>query len=781
MIDKRKTWKIKEHNKYKAAELAEELQISPLVTGILLERGFSEVDEIKEFLYGSHEPFHNPFLMRGMEQAVRRIEKAMEAGEKITVYGDYDVDGITASSLLYVYLRGRGANVDTYIPRRENEGYGLNDDALKSLHERGTKLVITVDCGISGVNEVAKAPVEMDIIITDHHTVPDILPPAYTVIDPKQKDCLYPFKDLSGVGVAFKLCQALEKQNDGDEEFWEGLTELAALGTVADIVPLLGENREIVRRGLRAMRKTKLVGLRALLEASKCPAENITSESIGFRIAPRLNAAGRLEHAQSAVELLVTDNADRAREIADKLNAENERRQEISKRIMEEAEAMLAREAHLDTAIILASEGWHQGVIGIVASRLVDKYHLPTVLLSLSDGVAKGSCRSIPALNIYKAIASTGDLLTQFGGHHQAAGLTMDAGRVSDFKERFRVYVRQNLQENDFYPVLAVDCVVDDGRKITMADMKALSLLEPCGCENPHPIFAFKNAFIRSPRTMGVDGKHLSFTVGQNDNAYRAVMWNNGSLLPYLINSRSADVAFVPRVNVFNNETSIQLNALSVQEDVMICDLRSAHDDKINLLSNVVRTGSSVYICCAFAADNFVSEKLLARGCKIEGCVNFISYDDLPANFAVHDKIVLYDIPPTTVHDILLQLKAKGATEIIVLYNKRDYSEACDVLRKTSMNNEKMTGAYKKVMAVLQAQGVVPYKQMLTEEDECVSAETLKILEELDFIVIENGMICRGNIVKRSLEESPLYVKLNTETKNKEKLLKDNLSIPLSV
>ena len=416
MMHKERIWDIKEYNSQKADYLAEELNISPMVTGILLERGLQDAASMRDFLYGSAAPFHDPFLLKNMQRSVERIERALAAGEQITVYGDYDVDGISASSLLYLYLKQRGGRVATYIPQRKSEGYGLNDEALKNIAEKGTTLVIPVDCGISGLHEVANAPKSLDIIITDHHTVPEVLPPAYAIINAKQRDCGYPFKHLSGVGIAFKLCQALEQREPGRLPKWQELTELAALGTVADIVPLIGENRELVRRGLKAMETTKLVGLRALIKASGCPETGIASDNIGFGLAPRLNAVGRLEHAQLAVELLVTDDSVKAEKIAAELNRENTLRQEISRQIMEEAEAQLAQEKHIDTAIVLASEGWHQGVIGIVASRLVDKYHLPTILISLNNGVAKGSCRSIPALNLYEAIDAERDLLTQYCG-----------------------------------------------------------------------------------------------------------------------------------------------------------------------------------------------------------------------------------------------------------------------------------------------------------------------------------------------------------------------------
>lgn len=780
MIGKEKLWHIKKYNEEKADTIAAALGISPMIVGVLLERGFKDEQSIREYLYGSKHPFHDPFLLKGMGTAVARIEEAIRTNERITVYGDYDVDGITASSLLYIYLRKRGAAVDTYIPRRESEGYGLNDEALKHLSDLGTGLIITVDCGISSFSEVRQASKNLDIIITDHHTVPEQLPPAYAIVNPKQRECEYPFKDLSGVGIAFKLCQAMEQGALGLLPEWEGLTELVALGTIADIVPLTGENRELVRRGLQALKTTELVGVKYLLDICGCSPDNITSENIGFRIAPRLNAAGRLEHAQSAVELLITNDEERAQEIAERLNCENSRRQEISKQILAEAEAMLARELHLDTAIVLASEDWHQGVIGIVASRLVDKYHLPAILFSLSDGVAKGSCRSIPALNIYDAIASASDLIIQFGGHRQAAGLTMDAKNIPEFRDRFRKYVEQHLRAEDFHPTLTVDCVVESGKKISMGEMKELALLEPCGCANPYPVFAFKNSQIRGPRTMGAEGRHLTFTAGKADSAYRAVMWNSGAFLPYLCGGIEADIAFVPRINVFNNETSIQLHVLAIKKDVMLCDLRAASDDKLHVLKTFIRENDAVCICLS-SFDGVLRRQLLEWDNNVERYVRFASYKNLPDSFPQHEKVILYDLPEHRVDDILRDLVKNGAREIILLYNKRDYSAAYEHLRNASLDSVKMADAYKKVMSVLKAHGAVPMKQLLNEDDDPVLSAALQIMEELRFITVEGGFVSRGNIVKRSLDESQLYSRLRKENKHMELNLRDNLSRSLYV
>lgn len=345
---KRKIWQLQKCDREYAASIAADLGVSPVVIGVLLNRGVRDKDEIKEFLFGSEQPFHEPLLMKDMQQAAERILEAVANKEQITVYGDYDVDGISASSLLYLYLKGIGAAVNTYIPRRKNEGYGLNNEALAALAAEGTTLLVTVDCGISGVDEVAAAPAGLDIIITDHHTPPEVLPAAYAIVNPHQRDCKYPFKYLSGVGVAFKLCQGLHQMQHLTEPLWSDLTELVALGTVADIVPLRGENRALVKLGLAAMEHTQIVGLRKLIEHSGCPQQNILAENIGFILAPRLNAVGRLEHAQSAVELLVTDDAAKADEVAEQLNEENVLRQEISRKIFIEAEAMLAQQERIE-------------------------------------------------------------------------------------------------------------------------------------------------------------------------------------------------------------------------------------------------------------------------------------------------------------------------------------------------------------------------------------------------------------------------------------------------
>ncbi len=746
MIFQEKIWDIKEYDEAKAEQLAKDLNISPLVAGILTERGFGDAKSAKAFIYGSEKPFNDPFLLKDMQKAAERIERAINAREQITIYGDYDVDGITASSLLYLYLKERGGMVNTYIPRRKSEGYGLNDEALKHISESGTNLVVTVDCGISAVFEVIGAPKNIDIIITDHHTVPEQLPPAYAIINPKQKDCAYPFKELSGVGIAFKLCQALEKNSE-----WDKFIELVALGTVADIVPLLGENREIVRRGLKAMEKTNLLGLLALIDASGCPKKNISSENVSFIIAPRLNAVGRLEHAQLAVELLVTEDKEKAFKIASELNKENSIRQDISRSIQREAEELLAKEKHIDTAIVLGSEGWHAGVIGIVASRLVDKYNLPTILLSISDGVAKGSCRSIPALNIYDALASVGDILTQFGGHSQAAGLTLPEEKITEFTVRFKEYVKNTVMLSDFLPKQKIDCIPNTA--ITMDVLNQINLLKPFGCSNEEPVFAFKNIRIRNPRAIGRERNHLRFTV-YKENTYKCVMWTKAGLLPFLCENNSVNIAFTLRINDWNGEMQLYAEDICFQ-GIVIGDFRRFRK-KNEILQNMIRSTERMTV--------YVND---IDGYKGPKEADIVLYGSAPVN----KTVVLYDLPKTHLRTIFRQFK--DVKTAILLYNVADKAEAMKSLEQSYPDRLMMIAAYKKLMETLQG-GSINTEDL---DSSIISKNALLVMEELGFISCDGNVITIGNIRKCNLEDSPIYCRLQKERKELATCYTENMSI----
>ena len=772
MFPKERLWEVKEYSQEKASFWAAELGISPLITGILLERGMDSLEAMKEFLYGSAHPFHNPFLMKDMARAVERIKAALKNQEQITVYGDYDVDGITASSLLYVFLEGLGARVNTYIPQRKSEGYGLNDDAIRHIYDQGTTLMITVDCGISGAKEVAHAPAGMDIIITDHHTVPIELPLAHSIINPKQKDCPYPFKDLSGVGLAFKLCQALSMKAGEEEPAWQDLVELVALGTVADIVPLLGENRELVRRGLKAMTTTRLVGLEELIKVSRRrEGEALTTETIGFAMAPRLNAVGRLEHAQLAVELLVTKDREKAQAIAQELDGENSLRKEITNKIQAEAEAMLARQQRIETAIILASEGWHQGVIGIVASRLVEKYHLPTILMSINEGVAKGSCRSIPALNLYEAIASQSHLLTQFGGHHQAAGLTLPVANVEAFIAGFRAHVQGILEPKDYLPVQRVDAYIGVNGRLTLEDLDQLELLEPCGCQNPHPVFAFKQARLSGVRTIGSEAKHLQMQVTKGDYTYKATLWNQAALKYTYYEGAIVDIAFLPRRNFFLDQWSVQLLPLAVKSPLELWDFRQSRESRLGYVKSLLRREGAVAVYCQ--RQEQLQEKLKSEeGPSLAGLSFLEEHSALPCS-----TLVVYDLPQVSLKGLVPLWRQQGLKRLLLAYNIDSYRKAMAQLRLRHPDREQMTYAYKELMQALKQGDSLDRQEFLLAHSDLVSPAALEILEELAIISLREGRVFKGIIKKCSLQDSPLYCRLQAEYTAMKEIYSENIGL----
>ncbi|MBO4853193.1 MAG: single-stranded-DNA-specific exonuclease RecJ, partial [Schwartzia sp.] len=483
----RKKWSIIGTADASDQAFAEQLGVSTFLAGILRRRNISDVQKARAFLNPEQlQAYYDPFLMRDMDRAVARIRQAIEASEKIVVYGDYDVDGITATTLLVRALRRLGAVADYYIPKRE-EGYGLHTESLKKIAEDGAGLVVTVDCGIAGTAEIDAVRGVIDVVVTDHHLPGDTLPDAAAVVDQHRADCEYPFKDLAGVGIAFKLCQALFRVMK-DEEFDDDI-ELVALGTVADIVPLLSENRKLVKIGLSRMKETKLQGLRQLIDVAGLSGKEISSGQIGFMLAPRLNAAGRLETAMRGVELLMTEDENKARDIALMLNELNGERQQVEADILEQAKKQLAS---VDTAaartLVVAGKDWHSGVIGIVASRLVDLYYRPTVVVSLQDGVGKGSCRSIKGFHLFDALTAAKDTLVQFGGHEMAAGLTVLPENIGALQEALDDYAKKNLTEEDYIPCLELEAELRP-EEITINLVKELALLEPYGMSNPRPLF----------------------------------------------------------------------------------------------------------------------------------------------------------------------------------------------------------------------------------------------------------------------------------------------------
>ncbi|MBP6890102.1 MAG: single-stranded-DNA-specific exonuclease RecJ [Veillonella sp.] len=555
---KEKRWRIMPGQPTTESELSTALGVHPIVAKLLVNRGITTVAAGTEFLHGTLDTLLDPFGLKGMTEAVAAIEKALAAKEPIVVYGDYDVDGITATSLLYRFLKKCDAQVSYYIPERQSEGYGLNAEALEHIIEQGAKLVITVDCGISSHDIVAGVKDRLPMIITDHHNAPEIIPNSVAVINPKQPGCLYEDKNLSGVGVAFKLCQALWLKRTG-QPYLDDL-DIVALGTVADVVPLIGENRVIVEAGLRKMNDAPNLGIAALIDVAGLNDKKITAGHIGFTLAPRLNAAGRVTHATRAVELLTTADPDTAQAVAEELQATNMERQAIERSIHEEARLDVVNQGEgADKVIVVAGEGWHPGVIGIVASRLVEEFYKPTMVISVHDGIGKGSCRSIENCNIYEALKSAEDLLLQFGGHHQAAGFSIDEANIPALRERLTQYCKEHLTDEDYVPIVDIDATMT-AADVNIELIDQIGTLEPYGMGNSTPIFALPDATVRDVYLMGHQKNHCKIILdGPGDTALDAIAWQGEAYHSEIYPGESVRVAFSLQKNEWQGRVTPQL------------------------------------------------------------------------------------------------------------------------------------------------------------------------------------------------------------------------------
>ncbi|MDN4088808.1 single-stranded-DNA-specific exonuclease RecJ [Paenibacillus polymyxa] len=578
MLHSQYRWKTPEVNLEAAQPLTEELGISPLLSRLLVNRGVTTAGEANRFLYGSVDDVHDPFLLLGMKEAVPRIRQALERGEHILIYGDYDADGVSSTSLMIQLMRFLKASYDIYIPHRSNEGYGLHNHALDWAHQQGVTLVITVDTGISAVEQIAYATsLGIDVIVTDHHEPPAVLPEAYTLINPKLPDCPYPFKGLAGVGVALKLAQAL--LSEVPEEWFE----IAAIGTVADLMPLHGENRTIVRRGIQSMRNTAFPGIRALLHVAGVEISTVTSVNIAFALAPRINASGRLDHAGRAVSLLTTEKEEEADQLAHALDLLNRERQQVVEHIVEQAEQQLAsklNEGKLPSVIVLAGEGWNVGVVGIVASKLLDRYYRPTIILGIDaeTGMCKGSARSIPALDIYSALTDCHELMEHFGGHPSAAGMTLSRDNLELFEERLNCYAGSILTPEDFIPIAEADmvCRLDE---VSLQVVEELELLQPFGMGNPSPRFILQGLQLREARKMGREKNHVKLLLEQNGLSLDAIAFRRGDLADFLQQQTDIDLLGELSINEWNGKRSLQLMMQDIRVQApQIFDYRGVSD-----------------------------------------------------------------------------------------------------------------------------------------------------------------------------------------------------------
>ena len=538
MMEKR--WNIKEIEDGFAVEtLADSLKIYEVLARLLVERGIKSYNDAKKFFRPSLDSLYDPFLMDGMETGTYRLIQALTENQLITVYGDYDVDGTCATAILYLFLKELDANVDFYIPKRLSEGYGISKLGIDQVKSKGTSLLISVDCGITAIEETEYAnQLGMDVIICDHHQPKEELPNALAVLDPLKPGCNYPFKYLSGAGIAFKLAQGLAERI-GKREAPLAYLDLAALAGAADIVPLTDENRVIVSEGLRLINESPRPAVTALIEASHLDPGNLTSGQIVFTIAPRINAVGRMGDAERAVELLITKDKTEAMQLAAVLENENYERRKIDVDTFDEAMQLVENSLDLDNemAIILHQEEWHPGVIGIVASRLVEKYYRPTIMLTTIDGVAKGSARSISNFDIYEALQKCEDSLIHFGGHKAAAGLAIEIEKLNEFKERFNEVVRTSIKETDLMPELTINSELRFS-EITPKFLRILDLFAPFGPGNMRPVFLSKNVkVVNTPRIVGNDHLLCSFKQDGTNKVFDCIGFNMKDFYDTLINS----------------------------------------------------------------------------------------------------------------------------------------------------------------------------------------------------------------------------------------------------
>ena len=561
----KKKWEFYEADETKINEISNKFNISKLLSKIIVNREITDNKDIEVFLNPTRNDFYNPFLMPDMEKTVERVIEAIKNKEKVIIYGDYDVDGITSITVLKKYLEERGLMVDYYIPNRLEEGYGLNKQAIEEIINKNYTLIITVDCGISATEEIEicnKAGI--DVIITDHHEQLETIPNAYAVVDTKRKDNKYPFRELCGAGVVFKLIQALSIKLNLDAKEYLKYLDIVCIGTISDIVPLISENRVIAKLGLKLIAQTKNIGLKTLIQESGY--KSIDSGMISFGIAPRINACGRMGYQEEALKLFLTNNIQEAREITTKLNRYNSKRQEKEKQIFEQAiKAIEKEDINKISSIVIAGENWHHGVIGIVASKITEKFFKPTILVCIENNMGKGSGRSVPGFDLHGALVSSSKYLEKYGGHEMAVGLTLKKENFKNFKNTFEKIAEQsNIKE--LVPVIKLDGEL--GLKDINKDLvKELKLLEPYGEKNRTPIFVYKNLKIDSIRSLS-EGKHLKLTLKDDNILINAIGFNLGNLSEEFLIGDKIDIAGTLELNTFNGEELVQINIKDIMKSI---------------------------------------------------------------------------------------------------------------------------------------------------------------------------------------------------------------------
>ncbi|WML40679.1 single-stranded-DNA-specific exonuclease RecJ [Neobacillus sp. OS1-2] len=744
MLQSKTRWIVRSTDDNLVNMLANELKITPLVASLLVNRGLDTVESARYFLFGK-DGFHDPYLLKGMDLAVDRIREAIEAHEPILIYGDYDADGVSSTSVLMITLRDLGANVDFYIPNRFTEGYGPNEAAFRQAAENGIKLIITVDTGISAVHEAAIAKeLGIDLIITDHHEPGPVLPVALAIIHPKHPESIYPFRELAGVGVAFKLAQALYGKVP------EHLFEIAVIGTIADLVSLKDENRLIAKKGLENLKASQNIGLKAILKLAGVDPMGINEETIGFTLAPRINAVGRLEDADLAVQLILTEDPEEAQQLAEEMDALNKTRQAIVNTITEEAIEEVEKNfpTTSNKVLVIGKEGWNAGVIGIVASKLVEKYYRPTIVLNIDPekGVAKGSARSIAGFDLFKNLSTCRELLPHFGGHSMAAGMTLKLEDVAELRTRLNLLAEEQLTAEDFIPVTYLDEEVLL-ENIHLSALEELNLLSPFGMDNPKPKVLIKNVDLANMRKIGNEQKHLKVIVNDGSANLDGVGFGLGALADQISPVSQISLIGELSINEWNNirKPQIFIHDLMV-ESWQLFDYRG--QKRINSMAHTVPVENRKFIL--FNKDHFdnINADLKAESILIQNLDDAKAFDGYRANIA------LVDFPPSK--EILKVLFEGRQPSRIYAYF---YKESSDFFSTVPTREH-----FKWYYGYLKKNGPIDLKRHgdVIAKHRGWSQETLyfmsKVFSELDFVTINNGFITlKTGAQKRDLADSITY------------------------
>lgn len=751
MLHSKTRWIVRDSDKQKENLLVKELNISPLVASLLINRGLDTVESARYFLFDQEQKFHDPFLLTGMDAAVSRIKLAIANQESILIFGDYDADGVTSTTIMMMTLQDLGADVQFYIPNRFTEGYGPNKQAFQYAKDIGIQLIITVDTGIAAINEATVAKeLGLDLIITDHHEPGPELPEALAIIHPKLKNSEYPFHELAGVGVAFKLAHALYG------ELPEHLLEIAAIGTIADLVSLKGENRLIAQRGITYLKKTKNIGLKALFKRTGTELHSIDEETIGFLIAPRINAVGRLGSADPAVDLLLTDDIHEAEAIAEEIERLNKERQAIVTEITEQAIKQVEEKYPIDEypVLVVGEEGWNSGVIGIVASKLVDKFYRPTIILSFDreKGVAKGSARSILGFDLFKNLSSCRDILPHFGGHPMAAGMTLKLEDVEELRNRLNLAAREQLTEADFIPATTLDGEfrLED---INLATIEEMQLLAPFGMDNPKPKIMIKEANISSMKKIGSNQNHLKMTIEKEGHLLDGVGFGLGALYEHISPSSQVSVIGELSINEWNNirKPQIFLQDLAINS-WQLFDIRGVK--RLESIKSIIPKEQVKWLV-------FHEENAHMFNRNIEDEIITISSLEEASNLEIeHANIILADLPP-----------AKNILEAMFTGKKPARIYAYFYQKESAFFSTLPTREhFKWLYALIVKKGpldlnkyrndIAKYKGWSLESIDFMS----QVFFELDFVKINNGFISvNPGSMKRDLTDSPTYMKRNAQ------------------